>query len=104
MSNWKRTPEDNENIIAIYKARKTIKATSTITGWSKDTVIRVLTEAGLYWPKSANTYKKATDPVIKWDDPNKRIEGLTYQERTPKVYDVVVNGKRYKDVTELYGG
>lgn len=103
MANWKRTPQDNENIIAIFKARKTIRAVSTITGFSKDTVTRVLVEAGVYEPKERNTTNKFKDHEIKWDYECGRIDGLDYQERVPRVTDVVVNGKKYKDVTELYG-
>ncbi len=103
MANWKRTPEDNENIIAIYKARKTIRAVSTITGFSKDTVTRVLVEAGVYQPREINTQNKFNDHEIKWDYECGRIEGLDYQEREPKAHKVQIHGKKYVDVTEFYG-
>lgn len=96
-----RTKRDNKYIIQKYKEYGSISKTSEVTGWSYSTCIRVLEEAGLY--KAKKMPRKNINPDIEWDDTEEKLEGLTYADREPKIYDVVINGKKFKDVTELYG-
>lgn len=100
----KSTQEDVEKMIELRKSGMSIKEIAKVVGFSQTTVQKQLVKAG-YRTYGVLNPPHMKRPQIAYREPDE-IVGVPYtmQTRKPKVYDVTIKGKKYKDVTELVGG
>lgn len=95
------TEEEIQQMIELRQQGKLIKEIAEIVGFSYGTVQKNLVKAG--YRKYGNPKEEEVKSV--YSDPEEFMNGtVTMQTRKPKVYDVTIKGKKYKDITELVGG
>ena len=80
-------------IIKMRKDNKTLKEISDATGFNMQTISKVLNKRGLGY-KGYN---------LDYSEPEIDTENLIYAERKPQTHKVEYEGKKYLDVTELFG-
>ena len=95
------TEEEIQQMIELRQQGKLIKEIAEIVGFSYGTVQKYLVKAG--HRKYGNPKEEEVKSV--YSDPEEFANGtVKMQTRVPKVHDVVIKGKKYKDITELVGG
>lgn len=94
----KYTDEDVKRMIELRKSGMTNKQIAKEIGCSEGFVQTYTQRAGLGRPVEDEEPFVYTEPA--------EICGVPYTmaTRKPQVHDVVIKGKKYKDITELVGG
>lgn len=81
---------DLPQIIALYEQGFTVKEIGQKVGYEKTAIVNALNKAGY-------DVRKLNEPDLLADS------SLIFATRKPKTYKLVIDGKRYEDITELCG-
>jgi predicted DNA-binding protein YlxM (UPF0122 family) len=82
---------DLPQIIELYEQGFTVKEIGEKVGYEKTAIVNALNRAGYQ-------VRRLNDPDLLTESSN-----LLFVTRKPKTYKLVIDGKRYEDITELCG-